>query len=57
MKEKLIEVKGLKTEFTIEGVPRRIIDDISFEIYRGEFSALWASPAAARASRQRAFSA
>ena len=36
MKEKLIEVKGLKTEFTIEGVPRRIIDDISFEIYRGE---------------------
>jgi oligopeptide/dipeptide ABC transporter ATP-binding protein len=36
MKEKLIEVKGLQTEFTIEGVPRRIIDDISFEIYRGE---------------------
>jgi len=36
MKEMLIEVKGLKTEFTIEGVPRRIIDDISFEIYRGE---------------------
>jgi len=36
MKEKLIEIKGLKTEFTIEGVPRRIIDDISFEIYRGE---------------------
>jgi oligopeptide/dipeptide ABC transporter ATP-binding protein len=36
MKEKLIEIKRLKTEFTIEGVPRRIIDDISFEIYRGE---------------------
>jgi oligopeptide/dipeptide ABC transporter ATP-binding protein len=36
MKEKLIEVKGLQTEFTIEGVPRRIIEDISFEIYRGE---------------------
>ncbi len=36
MKEKLIEVKGLKIDFTIEGVPRRIIDDISFELYRGE---------------------
>jgi len=36
MKEKLIEVKGLKIDFTIEGVPRRIIDDISFEIHRGE---------------------
>jgi oligopeptide/dipeptide ABC transporter ATP-binding protein len=36
MKEKLIEVKGLKTDFTIEGIPRRIIDDVSFEIYRGE---------------------
>jgi oligopeptide/dipeptide ABC transporter ATP-binding protein len=36
MKETLIEVKGLKTDFTIEGIPRRIIDDISFEIYRGE---------------------
>jgi oligopeptide/dipeptide ABC transporter ATP-binding protein len=36
MKEKLMEVKGLKIDFTIEGVPRRIIDDISFELYRGE---------------------
>jgi len=36
MKEKLIEVKGLKIDFTIESVPRRIIDDISFELYRGE---------------------
>jgi peptide/nickel transport system ATP-binding protein len=36
MKEALIEVRGLKIDFTIEGVPRRIIDDISFELYRGE---------------------
>jgi oligopeptide/dipeptide ABC transporter ATP-binding protein len=36
MKEKLIEVKDLKIDFMIEGVPRRIIDNISFEIYRGE---------------------
>jgi oligopeptide/dipeptide ABC transporter ATP-binding protein len=36
MKEKLLEVTGLKIDFTIEGVPRRIIDDISFELYRGE---------------------
>jgi oligopeptide/dipeptide ABC transporter ATP-binding protein len=36
MKDKLIEVKGLKTDFTIEGIPRRIIDDVSFEIFRGE---------------------
>jgi oligopeptide/dipeptide ABC transporter ATP-binding protein len=36
MKEKLIEVNGLKIDFMIEGVPRRVIDDISFEIYRGD---------------------
>ena len=36
MKEKLIEVKGLKTDFMSEGLPRRVIDDISFEIYKGE---------------------
>lgn len=36
MREKLIEVQGLKTDFTNEGIPMRIIDDISFSIYKGE---------------------
>ena len=36
MKEKLLEVKGLKTDFISEGVPRRIVDDISFYIDKGE---------------------
>jgi oligopeptide/dipeptide ABC transporter ATP-binding protein len=36
MKEVLIEVKGLKTDFISEGLPRRIVDDISFEIGKGE---------------------
>lgn len=34
--EKLIEVKGLKTDFLNEGKPMRIIDDVSFDIYKGE---------------------
>lgn len=36
MREKLIEVQGLKTDFTNEGIPMRIIDDVSFSIYKGE---------------------
>ena len=36
MKEKLLEVKGLKTDFLSEGAPRRIVDDISFYIDKGE---------------------
>jgi oligopeptide/dipeptide ABC transporter ATP-binding protein len=36
MKEKLLEVKGLKTDFLSEGAPRRIVDDISFDIDKGE---------------------
>ena len=36
MKEKLLEVKGLKTDFISEGAPRRIVDDISFYIDKGE---------------------
>ena len=36
MKEKLLEVKGLKTDFISEGLPRRIVDDISFYIDKGE---------------------
>jgi oligopeptide transport system ATP-binding protein len=36
MKEKLLEVKGLKTDFLSEGAPRRIVDEISFYIGKGE---------------------
>ncbi len=36
MDETLLEVKGLKVDFTIEGIPRRIIDEVSFELHRGE---------------------
>ncbi len=36
MREKLIEVKNLNTDFTNEGIDMRIIDDVSFEIYKGE---------------------
>ena len=36
MKEKLLEVKGLKPDFLSEGAPRRIVDDISFYIDKGE---------------------
>lgn len=36
MREKLIEVRNLRTVFTNEGVAMPIIDGISFEIYRGE---------------------
>jgi oligopeptide/dipeptide ABC transporter ATP-binding protein len=35
-REELIAVKGLKTDFTSEGIPMRIIDNVSFEIYKGE---------------------
>lgn len=36
MSEMLLEVRGLKTDFTSEGVQRRIIDDISFSLAKGE---------------------
>lgn len=36
MSELLLEVKHLKTDFISEGVQRRIIDDISFSISKGE---------------------
>ena len=36
MSEVLLEVKGLKVDFISEGLPRRIIDDVSFYIDKGE---------------------
>lgn len=36
MSEILLEVKGLKTDFISEGVQRRIIDDVSFSLAKGE---------------------
>ena len=36
MSEMLLEVKGLKTDFISEGVQRRIIDDVSFSLAKGE---------------------
>src|SRR5512136_790433 len=36
MNETLLEVKGLKVDFTIESDRRRIIDEVSFEVHRGE---------------------
>ena len=36
MKEVLVQVKNLSTAFKSEGKLIKIIDDVSFDIYRGE---------------------
>ena len=46
MPDKLLEVKHLKKYFNTKNGLLHAVDDVSFDIERGETLALWANPAA-----------
>lgn len=46
MGERLLTVKNLKTYFSLASGTVKAVDGVSFTLDKGEYSALWASPAA-----------